>query len=105
MRYDTVPPRFLLVRRSILSRNSLIRRRKKKGHAVEVKASTLFEAIRPRDQAERRKRGEVFVFELKKEYLVKLKDLVEWLDRNSRSPRETTDRLKIREILGIRKMR
>ena len=28
-----------------------------------------------------------------------------WLDRNSRSPREMINRMKIREILGVKKMR
>jgi hypothetical protein len=45
------------------------------------------------------------VFEPKAEYEVRLKDFMAWLDRNSRSPRETMDRLKIREILGVKKMR
>jgi hypothetical protein len=28
-----------------------------------------------------------------------------WLDRNSRSPREMMNRMKIRELLGVKKMR
>jgi hypothetical protein len=28
-----------------------------------------------------------------------------WLDRNNRSPREMINRIKIREILGVKKMR
>jgi hypothetical protein len=35
----------------------------------------------------------------------KLKDFMAWLDRNSRSPREMINRMKIREILGVKKMR
>jgi hypothetical protein len=36
---------------------------------------------------------------------VKLKDFMAWLDRNSRSPREMINRMKIRELLGVKKMR
>jgi hypothetical protein len=82
------------------------------GHVIEVKASSLFEAVA---QAIKTKGGsvatvgfrpiKVMVFEPKAEYEVRLKDFMAWLDRNSRSPRETMDRLKIREILGVKKMR
>jgi hypothetical protein len=34
-----------------------------------------------------------------------LNDFVGWLDRNSRSLRETIDRMKIRKILGVAKLR
>ena len=81
------------------------------GHAVDVKASSLFEAIA---LALKMKGGsiatdgfrpiKVLIFEPQKEYQVKLKDFMAWLDRNSRSPREMIDRLKIKEILGVRKM-
>ena len=46
----------------------------------------------------------VLVYEPKVEYEVKLKDFMAWLDRNSRSPRETINRMKIREILGVKKL-
>jgi hypothetical protein len=80
-------------------------------YVVEVKAA-LFEAFA---QAIKIKGGsvatdrfrpiKVLVFEPKKEYEVKLKDFMSWLERNSRSPRETMDRLKIRKILGVAKLR
>ena len=82
------------------------------GHVVEVKASSLFEAVA---QAVKLKAGSVAtdgfrpirvqVFEPKAEYQVKLKDFMAWLDRNSRSPREMINRLKIRQILGVAKLR
>jgi hypothetical protein len=82
------------------------------GHVVEVKASSLFEAVA---QAVKLKGGhiatdgfrpiKVMVYEPKAEYEVKLKDFMAWLDRNSRSPRETINRMKIRELLGVKKMR
>jgi hypothetical protein len=80
-------------------------------HVVEVKASSLFEAVA---QAIKIKGGhiatdgfrpiKVLVFEPKKEYQVKLKDFMAWLDRHGRSPREIVHRLKIREILGVNKL-
>jgi hypothetical protein len=82
------------------------------GHVVEVKASSLFEAVA---QAVKLKAGniatdgfrpiKVMVYEPKAEYEVKLTDFMAWLDRNSRSPRETMDRIKIRKILGVAKLR
>jgi hypothetical protein len=82
------------------------------GHVVEVKASSLFEAVA---QAIKLKGGsvatdgfrpiKVLVFEPKKEYEVKLRDFMARLDRNSKSPRETMDRMKIRKILGVARMR
>jgi hypothetical protein len=79
------------------------------GHVVEVRASSLFEAVA---QAIKLKGGsgatdgfrpiKVSVFESKGEYHVKLKDFMDWLDRRGRSPREVTDRQKIREILGVK---
>jgi hypothetical protein len=82
------------------------------GHVVEVKASSLFEAIA---QAIKTKGGhvatdgfrpiKVMVYEPKAEYEVKLKDFMAWLDRNSRSPREMINRMKIMELLGVKKLR
>jgi hypothetical protein len=64
------------------------------GHVVEVKASSLFEAVA---QAVKSKGGhiathgfrsiKVLVYEPKAEYEVKPKDFMAWLDPNSRSPR------------------
>jgi hypothetical protein len=81
------------------------------GHVVEVKASSLFEAVA---QAVKLKCGhiatdgfrpiKVLVSEPKAEYEVKLKDFMSCLDRNSRSPREMINRMKIREILGAKRM-
>lgn len=63
-------------------------------HIVEVKASSLFEAIA---RALKLKGGsiatdgfrpiKVLVFEPKKEHEVRLKDFMAWLDRQGRSPR------------------
>lgn len=82
------------------------------GHVVEVKASSLFEAVA---QAVKLKCGhiatdgfrpiKVMVYEPKAEYEVKLSDFMAWLDRNSRSPREMINRMKIRELLGAKKLR
>jgi len=47
----------------------------------------------------------VLVYEPKAECEVKLKDFMAWLDRNSRLPRGTMDRMKIRKILGVAKLR
>jgi hypothetical protein len=64
------------------------------GHIIEVTASSFFEAVA---QAVKLKGVhiatdgfrpiEVLVYEPKAKYKVKLKDLMAWLDRNSRSPR------------------
>jgi hypothetical protein len=81
------------------------------GHVVEVKASSLYEAVA---KAIKLKQGhvatdgfrpiKVMVYEPKAEYEVKLKDFMVWLDRNSKSPREMMNRSKIRELLGVKKM-
>lgn len=78
------------------------------GHVVEVKASSLFEAVA---QAVKLKAGniatdgfrpvKVLVYEPKKEYEVKLKDFMAWLKRSSRSPREMLDQHRIKKILGL----
>jgi hypothetical protein len=79
-------------------------------HIVEVKASSLFEAVA---RALKLKGGsiatdgfrpiKVLVFEPKKEHEVRLKDFMAWLDRQGRSPREVIERRKISEILGVAK--
>jgi len=78
------------------------------GHVVEVKASSLFEAIA---LALKTKGGsvatdgfrpiKVLVFDVRAEYEVKLKDFMAWLDRRGNSRRDVLDRRKIREILGL----
>src|SRR5580698_6782175 len=83
------------------------------GRVVEVKASSLFEAVAQAVNSNavvlrRTDSGrpiKVLVYEPKAEDEVKLKDFMAWLDRNSRSPRETINRMKIRELLGVKKMR
>jgi hypothetical protein len=35
------------------------------------------------------------------EHRVKLQDFMKWIERNGGSPREKTDRLRIREIIGL----
>jgi hypothetical protein len=82
------------------------------GHVIEVKASSLYEAVA---KAIKLKDGhvatdgfrpiKVLIYEPKKEYEVKLMDFMAWLDRNGRSPRDVMDRLRIREILGVKKLR
>ena len=47
----------------------------------------------------------VVVYEPKAEHEVKLKDFMAWPDRNTRSPREMINRMKITELLGVKKMR
>jgi hypothetical protein len=82
------------------------------GHVIEVKASSLYKAvakaIKLKDShvaTEGFRPIKVLIYEPKKEYEVKLKDFMAWLDRNGRSPREVMDRLRIREILGVKKLR
>jgi hypothetical protein len=80
-------------------------------YSVEVKASSLFEAVA--EAIKRRKAVsvptdgfrpiKVMVFEPKKEYAVKLKDFVAWLDRHGRAPCDIVHRLKIKGILGVAK--
>jgi hypothetical protein len=81
------------------------------GHVIELRASSLFDAV---GQAVKLQGGhiatdgfrpiKVLVYEPKAEYEVKLKDFMARLDRNSHSPRETINRMKIRELLGVKKM-
>jgi hypothetical protein len=78
------------------------------GHVVEVKASSLFEAVA---FALETKGGSVatdgfrpirvLVFDVPAEYEVKLKDFMAWLDRRGNTPKQVMDRRKIREILGL----
>ena len=80
-------------------------------HTVEVKASSLFEAVAQAVKQRGRHIAtdgfrpiKVLVYEPKKEYQVRFKDFLAWLDRHGRSPREIVHRLKIREILGVNKL-
>jgi hypothetical protein len=81
-------------------------------HTVEVTAGTLYEAvalglaaIRGHEWVTGIPEGlnpvKVRVTNIPVEHEVKLKDFRNWLDRHGKSPKELTDRNKIREILGI----
>ncbi len=82
-------------------------------HTVEVTAATLYEgvgqglaAIR-RNELGRRHRPrdsnvvKVSIADVRVEHEVKLGDFTKWLDRTSGSPREVSDRHRIRLILGM----
>jgi hypothetical protein len=79
---------------------------------IEVQASSLFEAvaegllaIRGGDLAfpDGFTSVKVSVPETRKDYEVRLKDFVKWLDRRGNSPREVTHRKKIRSILRLQR--
>jgi hypothetical protein len=81
-------------------------------HTVEVTVSTLYEAvslglaaIRGNEWVAGIAQGlnvvKVAVADVRVEHEVRLKDLTAWLDRRGGSPREVTDRQKIRTILGL----
>jgi hypothetical protein len=80
-------------------------------HTVEVTAATLYEAVAQGLYLIRR--GEwvggiaqglnvvkVSVADMRVEHEVKLMDFTKWLERSGGSPREVSDRHKIRAILG-----
>ena len=81
-------------------------------HTVEVTAATLYEAVA---QALSAIRGnawvagiaqglnvvKVSVADVRVEHEVKLGDFTKWLDKTGGSPREVSDRLRIRSILGM----
>jgi hypothetical protein len=73
----------------------------------EVKAASLFEAVAQALKLTGRfvvdgfRPINVQVFERQKNYQVKLKDFMTWLDRLGHSPREVIDRKKISKMLGI----
>ena len=83
-------------------------------HTVEVTAKTLYEAVALGLKAIR---GDAWVngipagfnvvrvkvCDVSIEHKVKLEDFAKWLDRKGSSPKEITDRNRIREILGIAK--
>ena len=81
-------------------------------HTVEVTAATLYEAvalglaaIRGDDWVAGIAQGlnavKVSVADVRVEHEVKLMDFTKWLDKTGGSPREVSDRRKIREILGM----
>ena len=81
-------------------------------HPVEVTAATLYEAvalglaaIRTDDWVVGIPEGlnavKVRVTDVPVEHQVKLQDFLKWVERKGGSPRETTDRLRIREIIGL----
>jgi hypothetical protein len=79
---------------------------------IEVSASSLFEAVAQGLLAIRGgdlgvpdgfRAVKVSVIESRKDYEVRLKDFVKWLDRRGNSPREVTHRKKIRSILNLQR--
>jgi hypothetical protein len=81
-------------------------------HTVEVTAATLYEAvalglaaIRDNEWVAGIAQGlnvvKVSVADVRVEHAVKLMDFTKWLDRTGGSPREVSDRHRIRSILGI----
>lgn len=81
-------------------------------HTVEVSASTLFEAVaqglaalRADDWVAGIPQGmnvvKVAVCDVRAEHEVRLADFTKWLERSGGSPREVSDRQRIRSILGM----
>jgi hypothetical protein len=81
-------------------------------HTVEITAATLYEAvaqglaaIRGNEWVARIGQGfntvKVSVADVRVEHEVKLGDFTKWLDRTGGSPREVSDRHRIRAILGM----
>ncbi len=81
-------------------------------HTVEVTAATLYEAvaqglaaIRGNDWVVGIAQGvnvvKVSVADVRVEHEVKLMDFTKWVDRTGGSPREMSDRQRIRSILGM----
>jgi hypothetical protein len=81
-------------------------------HTVEVTAATLYEAVAQGLAAIRRNdwvagiaQGvnvvKVSVADVRVEHEVKLMDFTKWVDRTGGSPREMSDRQRIRAILGM----
>jgi|ERR1700682_4063036 len=82
-------------------------------HTVEVSATTLYEAvalgmatIRTDEWVTEIAQGlnsvKVLVTNVPVEHEVLLKDFTKWLDRSGGSPREMSDRKRIKSILGMR---
>jgi hypothetical protein len=81
-------------------------------HTVEVTAATLYEAVAQGLAAIRGNEWvggiaqglnvvKVSVADIRVEHSVKLLDFTKWLEKAGGSPRETTDRRRIRAILGM----
>jgi hypothetical protein len=80
-------------------------------HTVEVTASSLYEAVAQGLAAIRGhewvagvaegRNVKVSVADVRVEHEVKLADFTRWLETRGRSPREVSQRQKIREILGM----
>ena len=81
-------------------------------HTVEVTAATLYEAvaqglaaIRGNEWVAGIAQGlnvvRVYVADVRVEHEVKLLDFTKWLERSGGSPREVSDRQRIRSILGM----
>jgi hypothetical protein len=81
-------------------------------HTVEVTASTLYEAVALGLTAIRGNKWvtgipdgfnpvKVRVMDIPVDHEVRLKDFTSWLERRGNSPKEVTDRKKIRDILGL----
>jgi len=81
-------------------------------HTVDVTAGTLYEAVAQGLAAIRRNEWvagiaqglnvvKVSVADVRVEHEVKLMDFTKWLDRTGGSPREISDRQRIRSILGM----
>jgi hypothetical protein len=81
-------------------------------HTVEVTAATLYEAVAQglaaicgnewvAGIAERHNVVRVSVADVRVEHEVKLMDFTKWLERSGGSPREVSERHKIRTILGM----
>lgn len=81
-------------------------------HTAEVTASSLFEAVAQglaalrknewvEDIEERFGIVKVSVAEVRVEHQVKIADFMKWLERQGRTPREVSQRHRIRAILGM----
>jgi hypothetical protein len=81
-------------------------------HTVEVTAATLYEAVAQGLAAIRGNEWvggiaqglnvvKVSVADVRVEHAVKLLDFTKWLEKSGGSPRETSDRKRIRAILGM----
>ena len=81
-------------------------------HTAEVTASSLFEAVAQGLAALRKNEWvegieerfgivKVSVAEVRVEHQVKIADFMKWLERQGRTPREVSQRHRIREILGM----
>ena len=81
-------------------------------HTVEVTAATLYEVVAQGLAALRRNEWvagiaqgvnvvKVSVADVRVEHEVKLMDFTKWVDRTGGSPREMSDRQRIRAILGM----